>query len=184
MVEFFDSIAVLWLANPIAQSIGFAASLAYFIAALQKEDKKLFGFMLIGTLGWLVHYGMIGAWVASIGFIVGVIRNAIAYFKLATAPRKLWLTVLLCAAYAIIGFFTIRQPWDFLPVIGSSLYVIASYNTKGINMRWLFLGAQLCYTVYALFVGSIAGVLDGVVDTALTLFTMCRLMAELKKPIE
>jgi len=181
MLELFYSGVNLWLAHPIGQSLGFAASLAYFIAALQKDDKRLFGFMLCGTIFWLLHYGLLGAWVASVGFIIGAIRNGLAYFKLVTPPRRLWLTLVLVGAYAVVGIFYIHAWYDFLPVIGSSLYVIASYNLVGIRMRLLFLLAQAAYTIYALYVSSIAGVLDGLIDTLLTCITMYRMMHDVTK---
>jgi len=98
MFEVFHSVINLWLEHPLAQSLGFAASFAYFIAAMQKDDNKLFGFMFCGTLFWLFHYGMLGAWVASIGFIIGAIRNGLAYFKWVTPSRRLWVTISLVAA--------------------------------------------------------------------------------------
>jgi len=181
MLEFFHTSVNLWLAHPVGQSLGFAASLAYFIAALQKEDKRLFGFMLCGTIFWLLHYGMLGAWVASVGFIIGAIRNGLAYFKVVTPPRRLWLTLALVSAYAVVGIFYIHTWYDFLPVIGSSLYVIASYNLVGIRMRLLFLLAQAAYTIYALYVSSIAGVLDGLIDAVLTCSTIYRMMRDITK---
>jgi hypothetical protein len=166
----------LWLLHPIGQTIGIFASLCYIFAALQKHDRRLIAGQLTGTLLFILHYGMLGAWAAMCGYTVGCSRNVIAYFRLATPSRRVWLTIAYFAIYIILAFFVVKRWIDICPLLSGALITIAFLNFTGIRMRVLLLFAQIAFLIYAVWVGSIGGTFSVSCEIIFNSFTIRRLL--------
>ena len=173
----------LWHLHPVGQTIGLVASAGYIIAALQQDDRKLFGIQLCGALCFALHYFLLGAWAGVGGYSVGAARNITVLFRLATPSRRLSLTLLFCSLYGAIAFYTYHQWPDLIPPLCGAITAIAFFNLRGFQMRVLQMSAQGLFIAYALYVGSIGGLITAVVELSFTLFTVTRLLrAETSMP--
>ena len=177
MDSIVTSLANLWGKNPIAQSFGLAATALVFLSALQKSDKSLQGVMLLGTITWVLHYSLLGSWVAAISYIVGVARNFSIYFDYVHRWGRYRITLLFLVAYSLVGFFTITHPIEIIPCICSSLYAVALFNFTGIRMRLVMMIAQLLWFAFAFSVGSIGGCITCLGEFCLTILTVSKLLS-------
>jgi hypothetical protein len=171
----WDSVLQLWHANPLAQTVGLFASLGYIFATLQHDDKKLFATQLVGTVLFVAHYGLLGAWVAALGYSVSIGRNVLAYLGWVTAARRLWVTLAFFVAYGTIGVFKVQVWQDALPLLSSCSMAFAFFNLSGVRMRMLFLFSQTLFIAYAIYVGSIGGMITVGTEMVLTSLTIWRL---------
>lgn len=164
------------MADPVAQAIGLAATLAYVIATLQHDDKKLFGTQLSGAMLFVVHYAMLSAWAGVFGYLVGTSRNITAFMGWATPRRRTMITVIFAFAYGLVAILTFRQWADVIPPISGWLTALAFFNFTGVRMRIVLLSAQALFILYAICVGSIGGVLTPLNEMIFTCLTISRLL--------
>ena len=171
----WDVMRELWQGHPLGQIFGLLAMMFYLTSTLQKNDRYMYGLMLIGSFAWIFHYGLLGAWVASLTYIIGLARNGVAYFKVVTPETQKKYTLGLVCAYIMVAITVARNFIDLFPCAGSILYVVAMMNARGIRMRLIIMGGQVLYFIYALSVGSIGGSIDEAGEFLFTGLTVLQL---------
>lgn len=176
MEHLLTSIYALWSAAPVGQACGLIATAFYLYSALQRSDRKLQGLMLVGTVFWVLHYGLLHAWVAALSYVVGIARNGLLYFGYVLPHRRIPITLGFIAAYSAVGIITVRTPIEIIPCICSMLYAVALFNMSGIRMRVVMMSAQFSWFFYALHIGSIGGSIVSGSEFILTVVTVTRLL--------
>lgn len=176
MAEARHGLLALWLAHPVAQIIGLIACACYLLAALQHHDRKLFGIQLLGAILFVIHYTLLGAWAGTFGYVAGTARNLMAFFKLATPRRRVPITVAFAVIYGLVAIFTAHNLIETIPPISGFLTALAFFNFTGIRMRLVLMCAQGLFVFYALYVGSIGGLLTAGSELTFTTLTIIRMV--------
>ena len=172
----------LWTAHPVGQSIGLLASAGYLLAATQRRDQHLFGIQLLGTMSFVIHYILLGAWAGAFGYMAGTARNLTAYFKWATPNLRVPISIVFAIIYGLVAIFTAYQFVEIIPPVSGLLTAVAFFNFTGIRMRAILMCAQGLFIFYALYVGSIGGCLTATSELILTSITIVRLLNHLRAP--
>jgi hypothetical protein len=138
----------------VAQVLGFISFGLGVLCFYQKDDKKLKIIMLVMQVNNVLHFGLLGAWTASVSSILSVARTGLA---LRTRSRPLaYLFILLSL---VLGLFISDRWTDFFPIIGSCCGTYALFCLSGIKMRVAFTCGAMFWLINNLLVGSLGGIL-------------------------
>lgn len=111
----------LFLENPIWQTIWFLAFLIWIYAFLQSKDKKLYFWVMIAQLLWVIHFFIL--WLYSWAF-VNVVWFLRSFVALKYKSRKFFIYIFI-VLYFIIWIFNYSNLIDLLPIIAWILWTIA-----------------------------------------------------------
>jgi hypothetical protein len=154
----------------VAQVLGIVSFGLGILCFYQKDDRKLKIIMLGMQVNNVLHFGLLGAWTASMSSVLSVARTGLA---LRTRSRRLaYLFIVLSLALGV----GISDHWtDFFPIVGSCFGTYALFCLSGIRMRMLFTCGAFCWLINNILVGSIGGTLLEITLLIVNFNTMWRI---------
>jgi hypothetical protein len=159
-----------------AQTVGVLASLFVIAAYGFKHDDVTKRITMGGSILFVIHFLMMGAFAAMAVTVINIIR--------------VWLSIryhghtVLCAFFVItymgIGALTFEYLIDIFAIMAPIMGCIAMYCFKGVRFRALCLVATMSWLIYGVLIGSIGVVLTQAVVSAVNITTIYRLKIENK----
>lgn len=155
MIEFFTQYQ-----NIIAQVLGFVA-MAIAISMYQfRRHRTILILMSLCSFVWCLHFACLGLFTPVAMNLVNVIRGVVYSFR-----EKKWaqnniipaVFIVLCAGSVI---FTWESIWSILPFIASIFATIANWQKNTRLLKYLSIPVCVCWFVYNIINGSIAGTLN------------------------
>lgn len=163
----------------IAQFFGlvsFALGIACFY---QKDDKKLKITMTLLQLNSVLHFGLLGAWTASLSALLSVVRTT-----LAIRIRSRRLAYIFMALSMLLGWIVGERWTDIFPILGSCMGTYAVFCLSGIRMRLAFLVGAMFWLTNNIIVGSLGGTLLEITLIIVNLNTIRRLYIARKAAVK
>ena len=154
----------------LAQFFGMVSFTLGILCFYQRDDKKLKIMMLLLQLNNVLHFGLLGAWPASLAALLSVARTGLA---IRTRSRRL--------AYVFIAMTIVLGVWvgdrwtDIFPILGSCMGTYALFCLSGIAMRVAFLIGACFWLTNNIIVGSLGGTLLELTLIVVNLNTIRRL---------
>ena len=142
----------LFVANPVAQSVGFVAAGIGMLAFTQRDPQRLRRFMMFYSLLIGSHYFLLGSVPAATSTWICCVRNIVAL-----RHRRTWIMLLFLLLMWSVGIAQITAPIQWLAILGTTLGTMAVFRENGTHMRLLMLSSSLCWVIHNLVIGSIGG---------------------------
>lgn len=154
----------------VAQFFGLLSFTLGILCFYQRNDRKLKIMMLLLQLNNVLHFGLLGAWTASLSSLLSVARTGLA---IRTKSRQLaYLFILLSIALGIV----VGERWtDIFAILGSCMGTYAVFCLSGIRMRLAFLLGAIFWLTNNIIVGSLGGTLLESTLIVVNLITIYRL---------
>lgn len=138
----------------LAQFFGMISFTLGVLCFYQRDDKRLKMMMLLLQLNNVLHFGLLGAWTASLSALIAVGRTGLA---LRTRSRRL--AYLFIVLSVVLGFFVGDRWTDIFPILGTCMGTYALFCLSGIAMRLAFLLGACFWLTNNILVGSLGGTL-------------------------
>jgi len=142
----------IFMAAPLAQSIGIVALVIGVSAFLQKSDYLLRRNLTIFTLLMGFHFMLLGLMSGAVSAWLGTLRTYISMRTRNIWVMTIFLLIVLAAALPSATHFV-----DYLPILGTSFGTWAMFRESGIRMRIMMMLGTLCWLTHNFWVGSIGG---------------------------
>lgn len=164
--------------NPIlTQIIGIIASALVITGFANKKDNNFKFFIMLGSLGFVCHYLMLGAYAGAAANVVNAARTGLSI----KFHKSNGMMIFFIAAYLAMGFLTYEEPVDALPVFSGILATFAMFRLSGIKMRLCFFVSSTSWLIYDFIFKSIGGIItEGFVQFT-NITTIYRLLRDKKK---
>lgn len=154
-----------------AQLVGYLALGLGIAAFLQRRDQHLRGLVAGQSLAYAIHFVMLGNAASAVGAAVSSARSL-----LSLRYRSVPLAVLFVGLAVGLGWWFVRSPFGWLPIVGSSIATVAVFLFRGIPLRLCMLVSTALWLANNVLVGSVGGtILEIFIATANT-FTIGRLI--------
>jgi hypothetical protein len=154
----------------LAQFFGMISFTLGVLCFYQRDDKRLKMMMLLLQLNNVLHFGLLGAWTASLSALIAVGRTGLA---LRTRSRRL--AYLFIVLSVVLGFLVGDRWTDIFPILGTCMGTYALFCLSGIAMRLAFLLGACFWLTNNIIVGSLGGTLLEATLIAVNLNTIRRL---------
>lgn len=154
----------------LAQFFGMISFTLGVLCFYQRDDKRLKMMMLLLQLNNVLHFGLLGAWTASLSALIAVGRTGLA---LRTRSRRL--SYLFIVLSVVLGFLVSDRWTDIFPILGTCMGTYALFCLSGIAMRLAFLLGACFWLTNNIIVGSLGGTLLEATLIAVNLNTIRRL---------
>lgn len=148
----FSHIAELFIANPLAQSVGLLAFVIGISAFVQKNDQRLRLFLTLYCAVIGMHFFLMGSSTAAFAAWLSGIRSFVS-----SRTRHVAVMTFFLLLVWILGIPNITQPIQWLTIIGTTLGTWALYREQGIRMRLMMLMGTVCWVTHNFTIGSIGG---------------------------
>ncbi|MBQ8311015.1 MAG: YgjV family protein [Clostridia bacterium] len=164
-----------------AQCVGFVAmGVAFFIYAFRDRRKILFTKLIADAL-WMIHYVLLGAHSGAVINTINVVREGVFYHKEKPWASHLFWPFLFVAANAVSTAFSWQGWISLLPLVGSSLNVLALWCASPKRIRLIALPALTMWEIYSILVGSVSSTIVNGISIVSILFAMGRDLLERRK---
>lgn len=173
IVNFFDSLVLLFWQNPWAQLVGLIALVIGVSAFLQKHDDLLRRNLTIYTLLMGIQFILLGLWAAAAAALLGTIRT---YISIRT--KNIWVMSGFLLIVWIVALPNASQTLDYFPIVGTTLGTWALFREQGLRMRSMMLLGTICWLSHNYLVGSIGGTVIEAIFLVVNTKTMFKLFAE------
>lgn len=161
-----------------AQCVGFVAmGVALFMFAFRTRKRILFAKLIADAL-WVVHYLLLGAASGAVINAINVAREGVFYHKEKKWASGILWPILFVIANVVSTFFSWQGWISLLPLLGSSVNVLALWCASPRRMRILAIPALSLWVVYSVLVGSIPSVLVNSFSIISALYGLLRDAAE------
>lgn len=154
----------------LAQFFGMISFTLGVLCFYQRDDKRLKMMMLLLQLNNVLHFGLLGAWTASLSALIAVGRTGLA---LRTRSRRL--AYLFIVLSVVLGLLVGDRWTDIFPILGTCMGTYALFCLSGIAMRLAFLLGACFWLTNNIIVGSLGGTLLEATLIAVNLNTIRRL---------
>jgi len=148
------ALAVLFAANPLAQSVGLLAFVIGISAFVQRNDQRLRTFLTLYCIVIGAHFFLLGAHTAAYAAWLSGFRSFVS-----THTRHVVVMCFFLLIVWVLGVPNITQPIQWLTLIGTTLGTWALYREQGIRMRLIMLMGTVCWVTHNFVIGSIGGAL-------------------------
>ena len=162
LIDAANSIAELFRAHPVIQSVGFVAMIIGCLSFQGRTSKAIVVMQGIASAFWGIHFGFLGAISGAVANALSVPRNAIyAFGKGKPWAESLFWPVFFCAAFLLGGLyshFVCGESWIFLLAVSGQIISTIIFRLKDAQtIRWLSIAMSLCWLIYDALSGSIPG---------------------------
>ena len=145
-----------------AQIVGVAGIVFSLFSFQFAKRKHIMLFQMLASLLFSTQLFMVGAITGGCLDLISFVRTLIfSNNEKNWAISKNWLFGFI-VLMLVTGFFTWKDGWSILPIIGSILSTIALWMTKEKYMRLISLTVGPCWLVYNLATGAFTGALNEV----------------------
>ena len=134
------------------QFIGIIGFIFGIIAFSQKEDKNMKLNMSISSFLLTINFYLLEAYTLALLKCLNTFRNFLSIYY--SSSYILFSFLIL---YWILGYFTIKENIDYIPIITITISTFAMFKLKGINLKIAFLPANIVWIIFSLYKGSIGG---------------------------
>lgn len=158
----------------VIQAIGFLGTVLFFLSYQCKNNKDLFRVQCVSYLCYTVHLLLLGAITGGISYVLNTVRSFCLGSRYAFLKGKTMCGII-CALQVAALVLTWEGWWSVLPVAANIAATIGGYTYNGQKIRavGIFINSPL-WILYAVLVGSWAGVLDEIVTEASMLISIYR----------
>jgi hypothetical protein len=149
------------------QGIGYVALIFIILSVQNKKRARIFLFLTIATLLFMVQYALLHAWTGAVMNVIGVTRT-VTFSQKETkswARHPAWLIAFLLAFLAA-GITTWVSYFSVLPILATWLDTVALWKEDAQAVRGFLILPRPFWFFYNFFVGSYAGM-----TTEIFLFT-------------
>lgn len=152
-----------------AQCVGYIAFILGVATFLQRQDRKLKIYNAAECLAYVVHFIMLGNTAAA--------SSLISLFRSLTSLKfnSRWLAGVFIALNLIAGYWLVKSPAGWLPVVGSCLATYGMFTMKGIPMRIFMLMSTACWLSNNILCGSIGGTMLETSIAIVSIYTLVRM---------
>lgn len=162
LIDVANSIAELFRAHPVVQSVGFVAMVVGCLSFQGRTSKAIVVLQGIASAFWAIHFGFLGATAGALSNAIGVPRNAIYVFgKGRPWAESVFWPFFFCVMFLLGGLFShffCGESWVFiLSVCGQVISTIIFRLKNAQTIRWLSIAMSLCWLIYDALAGSIPG---------------------------
>lgn len=154
----------------LAQFFGMISFTLGILCFYQRDDKRLKIMMLLLQLNNVLHFGLLGAWTASLSALLSVARTG-----LAIRTRSRQLAYLFIVMTIVLGLWVGDRWTDIFPILGACMGTYALFCLSGIAMRIAFLIGACFWLTNNIIVGSLGGTLLELTLIVVNLNTIRRL---------
>lgn len=162
------------LPNWIIQLIGFGGTAAYLLSFQFRKNRHLFMMQAASYCFYFIHYFLLGAMTGAFCYSINLIRSILL------SSNKKWAhSKYACAALCIFQVVAASLTWEgwlsLLPCIANIASTTGGYsgNARTIRAANMFVNSPLC-AVYAILVGSWAGLVDEIISEASIIISIVR----------
>ena len=158
----------------LIQLIGFVGTGCYLVSFQFKKNRSLFMVQTAGYIFYTLHYYLLGALTGAASYMVNLLRSI-----LLSSGKKWAMSWWACAGLCALQILAMRLTWagwiSLLPCAANIASTIGgyTYNARKIRAANLFVNSPLCI-VYAVIVGSWAGIIDEAISMASIIVSIVR----------
>lgn len=162
------------LPNWIIQLIGLGGTAAYLLSFQFKKNRHLFMMQAASYCFYFIHFYLLGALTGAFCYSINLIRSVFLSSKKSWSHSRY-----ACAALCILQVVAMSLTWggwiSLLPCVANIASTIGCFsgNPRKIRTANLFINSPLC-AIYAIIVGSLAGVLDELTSMASIIISIVR----------
>jgi len=158
----------------IAQCVGFVAMGIALVTFTFRTRKRILVSKMIADALWVVHYLLLGASSGAVINAINVAREGVFYHK-----EKKWASILLwpvlfVCANAVSTLFSWQGWISLLPLLGSSINVVALWCASPRWMRLLSIPALTLWEIYSILVGSVPSMIVNVLSIISAVWGLAR----------
>jgi len=158
----------------LAQALGFVGLLFAIISFQKNSNKEIVFFQLLGSLTFVLHFTLLGAYTGAGMNVLGVLRNIVFFNREKEwANKKLWLYVFILM-YIIVGLLSWKNSYSILPIIGMIFTTVAFWVKDPKYTRLIAFPSSPCWLIYNFVNLSVAGVLTEIFAVSSLLIAMFR----------
>ncbi|MGI6746603.1 MAG: Inner membrane protein YgjV [Firmicutes bacterium ADurb.Bin300] len=158
----------------IAQLIGFAGAVTYFLVFQMKKRKSILGLNILAGAIFVLHFFLLKAYTGAAMNIVCSLRCIIYYCNdKKWAKSKAWLAVFILVS-VVLGVYTWSDAYSILPLVSMIITSISFWLKRERNIRLLTLPSPPCWMLYNIHNGSISGFLTDTVIFISLLISLVR----------
>jgi hypothetical protein len=161
----------------VAQCLGYVAFVLGVTAFLQKEDRRLKGYVAAECLAYTAHFWMLGNVPASLSAFISSGRTLLSLRT--RSPLAAGAIVVL---NILMGLCCAKTPAAILPVASSCLGTVAVFRMRGIPMRLVLFVCTCLWLANNILSGSIGGTLLESFIAVANAVTIFRLSKEAARP--
>lgn len=155
-----QEVTTLFLANPVAQSVGFLAMFVWILWFLVQNDRTTVKIFILSCIFWLWHFYLLGNWGAFWATFIGFIRLILSLKYQKSISILVW--VLACSlAYGVYSFD--GKVISTLPLLATAISSYGFFFLEKIRLRILLAGVSLLWFTYHLNTGSMSGILNEII---------------------
>lgn len=159
----------------IAQSIGFIALALVFLSYQFNKRSTILLFLILVQILFVIHYGLLGAWIGSAMNLVSAIRTYI--FKQrenhSWANQRFWPYLFMSISW-LSGIFTWNSLLCILPIIAMTIDTWVAWTLKPKTIRFLTLIPRPMWFIYDITVHSYPGLIGETVTFVSVLIGIIR----------
>jgi uncharacterized membrane protein len=156
----------------VAQTLGAFAFVSGLFAMWTRDDRALLSWMLTCNTLFMIHYVLLGAYIAACMIGLVLVRLLLARFH----PKTYWLFLL--SGIAIGQFVMMGEPIDIFVLMSTLLGNVAYFRLKGIPLRFAMITMQLLWLPIAIYTSSVFALVFNVISMVVTMLGIIRLWRE------
>ena len=158
------------------QAVGFLALIMYLVSYQFKSNRGLFTFQLLGAVLFALQYSLIGGTSGALSQVIKVVRSLVL-LKYNDWPWVRGKTPMLffCGLYLAATVFTWAGPLSLIVLAASVVSTLGFWtnNARTIRVACLVFVCP-CWLIYAVFTGSLGGILNETFTIVSILISICR----------
>ena len=162
------------ISNWIIQLIGFIGTGLYLVSFQFKNNRHLFMMQVGSYCFYSLHYFLLGALTGSFSYVTNLVRSIFlsSNWKWAHSKYACWG---LCLVQVLVMWLTWGGWISILPCVANIASTIGGYsnNARRIRSANMFINSPV-FIIYAILVGSWAGVCDELISEASIIISIVR----------
>jgi Bacterial inner membrane protein len=151
--------------NLAAAGAGFIGMVFFAIYPLFRARPTILVMHIGNSLGFLVHYALLGQWTAAAMNALLSVQTFVA-IMLARAPGMRWTCLLLIGALVLTSIATWQGTSSFLSAAATTLSIIGSVQTNETVLRVLLLMSTPLWAAHDMIVDSLPGLIADLLSIA------------------
>ena len=162
------------ISNILIQIVGFVGTGLYLLSYQFKSNRQLFAVQTGAYCFYFAHYFLLGAVTGAFSYLVNLLRSAFL-----SSNNKFLHSKTACATLCLLQVAILKFTWagwiSILPCVANIASTLGGYsgNARKVRTANMFVNSPL-FIIYAIIVGSWAGVLDEVISEASIIISIAR----------
>ncbi len=157
----------------VTQSMGFVGLFFMVISYQFKTRRMILVCKMLGSFAFAVHFALLGSYTGAALNTIGIV-GAVLFQYFDNTNRPLWPPVSMAALFVLAGILTWQGWISVLPIAGMLVGTLARWQRNPQRLRVFSLFAPPLWLTYNVLSGSIAGVINEIVNIASTLIGLWR----------